>query len=79
MRILLIAFILLHGAAPVARAVESAALERGAAITDPATLRELDGEGFASTACCSLSVGGCSGFERRAVSPAVDDAGPEGD
>ncbi|MBA4037055.1 MAG: hypothetical protein C0480_20905 [Bradyrhizobium sp.] len=46
MRILLIAFILLHGAAPVARAVESAALERGAAITDPATLRELDGGRF---------------------------------
>ncbi len=46
MRILLIAFILLHGAAPVARAVEAAALERGTAITDPATLRELDGGRF---------------------------------
>jgi len=38
-RILLIAFILLLDAAPAARAVETAALERGTAITDPATLR----------------------------------------
>ena len=43
MRIFLIAFILLLGAAPAARAVETAALERGTAITDRATLRELDG------------------------------------
>ena len=46
MRILLTAFILLLGAAPAARAVETAALERGTAITDPATLRELDGGRF---------------------------------
>ena len=46
MRILLIAFILLLGAAPVARAVEAVALERGTAITDPAALRELDGGRF---------------------------------
>lgn len=46
MRIFLIAFILLLGAAPMARAVETAALERGTAITDPATLRELDGGRF---------------------------------
>lgn len=46
MRIFLIAFILLLCAAPVARAVEAAALERGTAITDPATLRELDGGQF---------------------------------
>ena len=45
-RILLIAFILLLGAAPVARAVEAVALERGTAITDPAMLRELDGGRF---------------------------------
>jgi hypothetical protein len=45
-RIFLIAFILLLGAAPAARAVETAALERGTAITDPATLRELDGGRF---------------------------------
>jgi len=45
-RILLIAFILLLDAAPAARAVETAALERGTAITDPATLRELDGGRF---------------------------------
>ena len=46
MRILLIAFVLLLDAAPAARAVETAALERGTAITDPATLRELDGGRF---------------------------------
>ncbi len=46
MRITLIAFILLLGAATMARAVEPAALERGTAITDPATLRELDGGRF---------------------------------
>ena len=46
MRILLIAFILLLGAAPAARAVEAVALERGTAITDPAMLRELDGGRF---------------------------------
>ena len=46
MRILLIAFILLLDAVPAARAVETAALERGTAITDPATLRELDGGRF---------------------------------
>ncbi len=46
MRILLVAFILLLGAAPAARAVEPVALERGTAITDPATLRELDGGRF---------------------------------
>ena len=46
MRIFLIAFILLLGAVPAARAVETAALERGTAITDPATLRELDGGRF---------------------------------
>jgi hypothetical protein len=45
-RITLIAFILLLGAATMARAVEPAALERGTAITDPATLRELDGGRF---------------------------------
>jgi hypothetical protein len=45
-RISLIAFILLLGAATMARAVEPAALERGTAITDPATLRELDGGRF---------------------------------
>jgi hypothetical protein len=41
----LIAFILLLSAAP-ACAGETAALERGTAITDPATLRELDGGRF---------------------------------
>ena len=47
MRIFLIAFILLLGAVSAARAVETAAaLERGTAITDPATLRELDGGRF---------------------------------
>ncbi len=46
MRILLIAFILLLGAAPATRAVEAVALERGTAITDPAALRELDGGRF---------------------------------
>ena len=46
MRIFLIAIILLLGAAPAARAFEAAALERGTAITDPATLRELDGGRF---------------------------------
>ena len=46
MRIFLIAFILLLGASPAARAVEAEALERGTAITDPATLRELDGGRF---------------------------------
>ena len=46
MRILLIAFILSLCAAPAARAVETAAPERGTAITDPATLRELDGGRF---------------------------------
>ncbi len=42
---LTIAFALLCGALPV-RAVQDAALERGTAITDPATLRELDGGRF---------------------------------
>jgi hypothetical protein len=42
-RIFLIAFILLLGSSPAARAVEAEALERGTAITDPTTLRELDG------------------------------------
>lgn len=46
MRIFLIAFILLLGASPAARAVEAEALERGTAITDPATLREFDGGRF---------------------------------
>ena len=45
-RLLLIAFILSLCAAPAARAVETAALERGTTITDPATLRELDGGRF---------------------------------
>jgi hypothetical protein len=45
-RIFLIAFILLLGSSPAARAVEAEALERGTAITDPATLRELDGGRF---------------------------------
>ena len=45
MRLLLIAFIFLLGAAQ-ARAAETPALERGAAVTDPATLRELDGGKF---------------------------------
>jgi hypothetical protein len=45
LRFLLIAFWLFLGAAP-GRAVETAALERGTAITDPATLRELDGGRF---------------------------------
>lgn len=43
MRFLLIAFMLLLCAAPATHAAETAALERGTAITDPATLRELDG------------------------------------
>jgi hypothetical protein len=43
--ILAIVFALLCGALP-ARAAETAALERGTAITDPATLRELDGGKF---------------------------------
>lgn len=42
---LAIIFVLLCGAAP-ACAAETAALERGTAITDPATLRELDGGKF---------------------------------
>ena len=42
---LAIAFALLCGALP-ARAAQDAALERGTAITDPATLRELDGGRF---------------------------------
>ena len=42
---LAIVFALLCGALP-ARAAETAALERGTAITDPATLRELDGGRF---------------------------------
>jgi hypothetical protein len=42
---LAIAFALLCGALP-ARAAQNAALERGTAITDPATLRELDGGRF---------------------------------
>ena len=42
---LAIIFALLCGALP-ARAAETAALERGTAITDPATLRELDGRKF---------------------------------
>ena len=45
MRILLIAFMLLLGAAPV-YAAEIAAPERGTAITDPEALRKLDGEKF---------------------------------
>jgi len=44
-RIALIAFILLLGLAP-ACAAETAVLERGVAITDPATLRKLDQERF---------------------------------
>ncbi|MCK1511705.1 hypothetical protein IVB22_03775 [Bradyrhizobium sp. 190] len=43
--ILVIVFALLCGALP-ARAAQDAALERGTAITDPATLRELDGGKF---------------------------------
>ena len=43
MRFPLIAFIVFLCAAPVARAAETATLERGTAITDAATLRELDG------------------------------------
>ncbi|XIA65083.1 hypothetical protein ACFIOY_01025 [Bradyrhizobium sp. TZ2] len=46
MRLPLIAFILSLCAAPATQAIETAALERGAAITDPATLRELDGGRF---------------------------------
>jgi hypothetical protein len=42
---LVVAFALLCGALPV-RAAQDAALERGTAITDPATLRELDGGKF---------------------------------
>jgi hypothetical protein len=45
-RFCLIAFILLLGVAPV-RAIETAVLERGTAITDPATLRKLDQGRFA--------------------------------
>jgi hypothetical protein len=45
-RVPLIAFILFLCAAPVARAAETAAPERGAAITDPARLRDLDGGRF---------------------------------
>ena len=45
MRIALIAFILLLGLAP-ACAAATAVLERGVAITDPATLRKLDQERF---------------------------------
>ena len=45
MRITLIAFILLLGVAST-RAAETAAPERGVAITDPATLRKLDQERF---------------------------------
>ena len=80
MRIFLIAFILLLGAAPAARAVEAAALERGTAITDPATLRELDGGRFRLDRMLLP--------ERSADAPlsndelfrlAVDDAGPAGD
>jgi len=44
-RFLAIVFVLLCGALP-ARAAQDAALERGTAITDPATLRELDGGRF---------------------------------
>jgi hypothetical protein len=44
-RFLAIIFALLCGAVP-ARAAQDAALERGTAITDPATLRELDGGKF---------------------------------
>jgi hypothetical protein len=44
-RFLAIVFALLCGALP-ARAAQDPALERGAAITDPATLRELDGGRF---------------------------------
>ncbi|MET0677626.1 MAG: hypothetical protein ABW175_17660, partial [Bradyrhizobium sp.] len=44
-RSLAILFALLGGAVP-ARAADDAALERGAAITDPAALRELDGSKF---------------------------------
>jgi hypothetical protein len=44
-RFLAIAFVLLCAALP-ARAAQDAALERGTAITDPATLRELDGGKF---------------------------------
>jgi hypothetical protein len=39
----LICFILLAGAMPAARAAETAALERGTAVIDPAMLRQLDG------------------------------------
>lgn len=45
MRFILIAFILLAGAVS-ARAAEAGALERGTAIIDPATLRQLDGGRF---------------------------------
>ena len=43
---LAIAFALLCGALPARTAAQDAALERGTAITDPATLRELDGGRF---------------------------------
>ena len=80
MRIFLIAFILLARRLPRRAPPRRPRWNAAPPITDPATLRELDGGRFAPRPhAVAGAIGGCPACQQRVVRLAVDGAGPAGD